>query len=132
MEQEEINKLVKLVNSNIKNIKEEGNNRIIEFENGQVLPIYGEQVELDINIPTCNFCGNPGNNKEPLFSIDDKSFICKECVILALETYIEKGINIDINISDSFSEVKEQLQKLSNNIQDQSDNIDKEYNKNNQ
>ncbi|MFW6008585.1 MAG: hypothetical protein ACOCP8_04890 [archaeon] len=113
MNKEDQKKLVELFKSEIEDIIESNDSTLIKFKNGQVVPLYGEQAEL--KIPTCIFCNDPGTDA-PLFTINDKHFICKNCVLMALETYLENGVTIDINMGEKFPGVVEQLKKLSDNI----------------
>lgn len=117
MNEKDLNKISSLFKSEIKDIIKDKGSTIIEFEDGQILPLYGESQELKIRIPECNFCGSLGEKNEPLFTINGDSYICKNCVLLALETYISNGIVIDIKIDKDFPNVAEQLKQLAKNLQ---------------
>ena len=62
-----------------------------------------EDIPIDItsqlsNIPFCTFCGAPSGDKEPLFTIDKKHFLCKDCTLLAYNTFIKSGVPMPLNI----------------------------------
>jgi hypothetical protein len=115
MENNEIEELKKLIDSPIANITRNDSSTIIEFENGVILPLYGGSFEAELEIPTCFLCNQPGDN-DPLFTIDDKKHICKKCTILALETFIKNGVQIDLNLGDAFPDISEQINKLNENL----------------
>jgi len=61
-----------------------------------------EDIPIDIsdkikNIKFCNFCGAP-SGEDPLFTIDGKTHICKDCVILAYNTFIQNNVPMPINV----------------------------------
>ena len=45
----------------------------------------------------CDFCGAPPG-EDPLFTIDGTKFICKDCTILAYNTFVENGIPMPMNV----------------------------------
>jgi len=93
--QEEIDKLIELFQSPVKNITTNKLGNYIEFENGETIQLYGEQMLLQ-NEVVCSFCKSPDN--KPLFTIDDSAHICKICIELAMKTFIKNGVNIDLEI----------------------------------
>ena len=101
---ERIKELQDLVNQPVKNITYEGQMTIVEFENGQILPLYGGGGSLDgtVNlIKYCAFCGNEGTDENPVVSLNpqDDPLICPSCVSKAMQVLIENGIDMEIDIS---------------------------------
>ena len=98
---QEVDKLIELFQSPVKNITTNNIGTHIEFENGESLQLYGEQVPLQ-NEVSCSFCKLSTN--KPLFTLDDSAYICKGCVELAMKTFIKNGINIDLEIEGRINE----------------------------
>ena len=92
---QEIDKLVELFKSPVKNIITNNIGTYIEFDNGENIQLYGEQIPLQ-NELICSFCKLSIN--KPLFTLDDSVYICKCCVELAMKTFIKNGINIDLEV----------------------------------
>ncbi len=80
----------------------------LEINNGQTLVHFNGKTQLlsdmpiDIsdkikNIKFCSFCGAPSGD-DPLFTIDKKIFICKDCTLLAYNTFMENGVPMPINL----------------------------------
>lgn len=112
MNNSEINKLAELMKSPVKDIRSVGDGLTeIEFENGQIIPLYGQAVEIDYNENKCGFCGASSLDKV-LFTNDDKNYICANCTTLAIETFIKNGIEIKLNLGDSFPELTELIEKI--------------------
>lgn len=112
MNNSEINKLAELMKSPVKDIRSVGDGLTeIEFENGQIIPLYGQAVEIDYNENKCVFCGASQLDKV-LFTNDDKNYICTDCTTLAIETFIKNGIEIKLNLGDSFPELTELMEKI--------------------
>ena len=112
MNDSEIQKLVELIKSPVKDIRQAGNGFTeIEFENGQIIPLYGQAVEMKYNENKCGFCGISQLDKV-LFTLNDKTFICADCSTLAVETFIKNGIEIKLNLGDSFPELTELIEKM--------------------
>jgi hypothetical protein len=110
--QEELKELAELIKSPVKNIKRLGDKTIIEFANGFELPLEGKFIEINYKVPTCNFCGLPALD-DPLYSPDDKNYICKHCATLAVETFLKNNVEIGLKIP-GFG--VDQLQKMAHNI----------------
>ena len=89
--------LQELLKEKIIGIKQENNNTIIFFENGESLPLSGYPIEL--NIPKCSFCQEYSFN-DPLFTINDDIFICKNCTTLAVETFLKNNIDIQLKLQN--------------------------------
>ena len=68
------------------------------------LPIDVSKQFMNINF--CSFCGAP-SGKDPLFTIDKKAFICKDCVILAYNTFLENNIPMPVNLKVTKSEKRQ-------------------------
>jgi hypothetical protein len=94
------NNIEDLLTKKVKNISVNNGNTEINFENGETLKLDGQPFDLpkEVNIPTCDFCGHPADKGSPLFSVDNKNFICKDCVLLAYKTYVSNGISMPIDI----------------------------------
>ena len=108
----ELEKLVDLIKSPIKDIKSIGDNLTeIEFENGQIIPLYGQAIEINYVEHKCNFCGGSQLDKV-LFTKDDITYICTDCSILAVETFLKNGVEIKLNLGDSFPELTELIEKV--------------------
>ena len=86
----------------------ESKNTTVEIENGSTfMTINGIKTKLKdtpLNVTDqfedlhfCDFCGAPPG-KDPLFTIDKKHFICKDCTILAYNTFVENGIPMPMNV----------------------------------
>ena len=100
--------LAKKINQPVKKISKEGPLTLVELEDGTTLPLLGGIFELETNIPVCNFC-NKSSIETFLFTKDDKSYICKDCTILALETFGSNGLEIDLNLSKIAPKLAQQL-----------------------
>ncbi len=112
MNDSELDKLINLIKSPVKDIRSVGDNLTeIEFENGQIIPLYGQAVEINYNENKCGFCGASSLDKV-LFTLDDKNYICVDCNTLAMETFIKNGIEIKLNLGDSFPELTELIEKI--------------------
>lgn len=111
-----IRELISLFDSQVKNISRENDTTIIEFENGQVIPIYGEQISINSSIPVCSFCNLPGDSESPLFTVNEENYICKDCTILSLETFLKNGIDIDFKLDGNFKEVEKQIKNFNENM----------------
>jgi thioredoxin-related protein len=96
--EDNVNKILSTFQSKVKCITENSIGTNIEFENGENIQLTGEKVKLTQEI-ICSFCSTL---KKPLFTVDEFSYICKDCTSLALKTFIENGIPIDLEL-----EVKE-------------------------
>lgn len=112
---EEIKELIK---QDVKDIQYHGQMTTIEFENGQLLPLYGGVAGIEQTtqkIPECSFCGNESKEGKPLVSLNDKNdpLICPDCAIETLKTFIENGIEIELDLSSFASE--ELIEEILNN-----------------
>jgi hypothetical protein len=116
LDKEEIDKMVDLFNSPVKNIYRENNSTIVEFQNGKTIPLYGQSFEIETNGPKCNFCKEPSNGL--IFTVDDENYICLQCTLIALEVFVQNGADIQINLTDNFPGLAKQIKKLSNNLDD--------------
>lgn len=106
LDENKIKELSDLVKQPIKNIKQEGQMTVIEFENGKTLPLFGGSAGLEglkNLIHECSFCGNVGTKDDPVVSLNgkDNPLICSNCTSLALKTFIQNGIEIELDITDS-------------------------------
>lgn len=88
--------LLKTISKRVANIVKHDRGTTITFEDGTKLELDGAPVSIDVNVPTCSFCGSPADD-DPLFTIDGKVFICKDCVALAFDTLLKNGVSLPIN-----------------------------------
>ena len=61
----------------------------IELSNGEKIAVSGTPFEIDIDINRCVYCGKIGEEDKPLYTMDNKTYLCKHCTILAFKTYID-------------------------------------------
>lgn len=59
------------------------------------------EIPIDISdrikhLNFCAFCGAPSGDY-PLFTLDKKTFICRDCVVKAYNTFIENNVPMPIN-----------------------------------
>lgn len=120
MENLELYKIINSFKSPVKNINYDMINNItkIELENGNIFDLFGKHMELEnlveFPIKKCSFCNK--ESIEPLFTTNDKIYICKECSILSIKTYLDNGYEVNLEISDSFPDVSEQLINFEQNL----------------
>lgn len=105
---EKLDQIKKLVNNqNVKNITYEGQMTIIEFENGEILPLYGGVAAVDTKqkISSCSFCGKTGTVEKPVVSLNenDDPLICSSCAVQAIKTLVESGIEVELDITNLVS-----------------------------
>lgn len=104
-----IEQLSKQLQKPVKNISHEGLNTIIEFEDGDIIPLYGGGgIPIEgIKNPVfyCSFCGVEGTKDFPVVQLNDKSksCICSKCSINAIETFVENGIEIELDLTNLVS-----------------------------
>ncbi|MNM69998.1 hypothetical protein D3C81_816160 [compost metagenome] len=98
-----VKNLVELTKKKIKSINKQGSATIIEFENGEIIPLFGGQGDLnELTIePTCSFCGIQQSNNNPLMGPPNKTepLICAQCATKAVETFVQNGIEIELDVS---------------------------------
>lgn len=91
--------LQKTINQPIKNIIKDNEITVIEFEDGTKLPLVNTNIQIDYeHSPKCIFCGKH-SYETWLCTLDDKTYICKDCTVKALETFGANGVAIDLNLS---------------------------------
>lgn len=119
LDQNTLDQLVELVNSPVKHVYQDGPSTIIEFENGQTLPLQGGGLEiLNYNEPKCSFCGKARSEVKALAAPPNKEepAICPDCAIGYVELFGQHGIPIEINISKIAPKLAEQLAGLRSEI----------------
>ncbi|MNJ90007.1 hypothetical protein D3C87_75980 [compost metagenome] len=109
IDEEKIKELSELIKQPIKEIREEGQVTILEFENGQYLPLYGGQAGmkgLQQKVHNCSFCGSPGTKESPVVSLNKENdpVICSSCATTAIKLFVNNGIEIELDITDMVSE----------------------------
>jgi hypothetical protein len=90
-----VEKLIELTNKKVKNIYKELGSTIIEFENGEKIPLMGEMSIINSidKIKSCSFCGTEQTDKNLLLSPDEKEepLICFKCIKSGMDIFISKG-----------------------------------------
>ena len=74
------------------NINEEGTN--IELDDFASIQLQGRPMDIELNIQRCDFCGHVGTADKPLFTTDDKHYICKPCLIFGFRTMLLNDIKM--------------------------------------
>lgn len=106
---EKMNNIKNLFNKTVQNIYKQNNQIIVKFEDGSEMPLIDPQGEIYLNIPYCNFCGDPGDDNHPLFTINGEHYICPKCVSLAVKTFLENDVNVEIELGEKFNDLGEQI-----------------------
>jgi hypothetical protein len=119
IDDEKLKEISELLKKPIKEIRPEGPMTIIEFEDGSVLPLYGGGAELfglKDPIYSCSFCGNEQTDENPLVSLNeqDDPLICSKCAAKAVESFIQHGIEIELDIPNISPEMIKQIEKEMN------------------
>lgn len=112
----DLDKLMELANSPIKRIYSEGHTTMIEFENGQLLPLYGGGSEiLDHKELSCSFCNRVRSEVGHLAAPPDRDdpLICPDCAVMFVELFLEHGVEIKLDITNIAPDLADQLSKLS-------------------
>ena len=99
----DLDSLVELFKNPVNTIKREDGSTVVEFESGEKVKLNGIPTEFNQKIPVCSFCGVPSVN-EFLFTSNDEVYICKQCISLAIKTFLQNGIDVDIPITQGMSE----------------------------
>ena len=98
-----IQNLIELTNKKVKSIREEGASTIIEFEDGEILPLFGggALITEQIKLPECSFCGREQSKGFPLMGPPGKDdpMICSVCAAKAVEIFIKHGVEVELDIS---------------------------------
>lgn len=107
--EDKLEEIKKLVQDEVKNIDYQGNMTIIEFENGQILPLYGGIAGIENTkqkLRLCSFCNNESVKDKPLISLtkNDEPLICVDCIKLAIQTCLENGIDIELDLTNVMSQ----------------------------
>lgn len=107
-----LDQLVELVKSPYKRIYQDGPMTVIEFENGQTLPLQGGGSQIiNYTEPSCSFCGRSRSEVPALAAPPDKiePAICSDCAIGYVELFGQHGVEINLNISSIAPKLAEQL-----------------------
>lgn len=110
-----LDELVELVKSPYKSIHRDGPMTVIEFENGQVLPLQGGGAQIiNYTEPCCSFCGRSRSEVPALAAPPDKEepAICSDCAVGYVELFAEHGVAIELNISKIAPKVAEAIAGL--------------------
>lgn len=106
---DQLKKLIELTKSKVVSIKNVDSGTLIEFENGEVLPLVGGSFTLEnVEFPKCSFCGREQTENFPLIGPPDRDFplICSKCTSIAMETFIKHNIEVEIDISHLYDSLK--------------------------
>ncbi|MDF2534283.1 MAG: hypothetical protein K0R18_440 [Bacillales bacterium] len=109
LDEERIKELTILMKQPVKDIKQDGQMTFVEFEDGQILPLYGGTAGLEglqSSFHSCSFCGTIGTNEKPVVSLSEKNepLICSNCVTIAVQLFVQNGVEIELDITDAVSE----------------------------
>lgn len=117
MSNEEMRKLSELIKSPIKDIKVNEANNFTEiiFENGQTIPLYGKPIEINYEVQHCIFCNASSIDKYLFTKGEEKINICSDCATEAVQTFLNNGIEINLDISNAFPELAEQVKNMNKN-----------------
>jgi len=115
MNSPEVQKLIDMIKCPVKDLRYDEANAVtyIEFENGQIVPLYGKHIEIEVDVHICNFCSATSIDKT-LYTKDDVTFICADCTSLAMKTFLENGVTLNLDISALYPDLADQLKKLNN------------------
>lgn len=102
LSEKQIQKLVELTKQEVVDIRKEGQTTIVEFADGQILPLYGGGAELENAQPepTCSFCGVEQTSENPLIAPPGKSnpCICSKCACRAVEIFVNHGVDVELDL----------------------------------
>lgn len=117
MNNEEIQKLSELIKSPIKDIKVNEANNFTEiiFENGQTIPLYGKPIEINYEIAYCSFCNASSIEKYLFTKGKETTNICSDCATEAVQTFLNNGVEINLDISNVFPELSEKIKNMNEN-----------------
>lgn len=111
LNEEQLQKLVELTKQEIVEIREEGQSTVVEFADGQILPLYGGGATiLDLQPdPTCSFCGVEQDSDNPLIAPPGKNdpCICSKCACRAVEIFVEHGVTVELDAKIPYAEREE-------------------------
>ena len=99
-----------LLSEDVEDIRNENGITYITFKDGRVLTLVGNITEMkDFQIEKCNFCEK--TRLETFLFETNNSYICKDCAILALETFAQNGLTIDLNLNKLAPDMIDKLSK---------------------
>ena len=102
--------LQELLSEDVKDIRNDNGITYITFEDGRILTLVGNISEMkDFQIEKCNFCGK--TRLETYLFENNGSYICQDCTILALETFAQNGLPIDLNLNKLAPDMVDKLSK---------------------
>lgn len=116
-----LKEIKELFKQEVKNITYEGQMTIIEFENGEILPLYGGVAGIEHTnqkILLCSFCQKESTKEKPLVSLNEENepLICPDCATSIIKIFVENGIEIELDISNMVSE--DLIEKIINQNED--------------
>lgn len=106
-----IDKIKKLFVSDLDHIENIENGVNVFLKNGEKIAMYDSPQETNIDMPRCNFCGEPSLGDISLFG-DTNNFICQHCASEAINAFLRNGVTIDIKLDQNFEDCIENLKKL--------------------
>lgn len=98
---DQIQKLVELTKQEIVEIRQEGQSTVVEFADGQILPLFGGGAEIvDLQPVVCSFCGVEQSDENPLMAPPGKKepCICSKCACRAVEIFVENGVDVELDL----------------------------------
>lgn len=117
--------LQKTISQPIKNIVKDNGITVIEFEDGTKLPLVNTNIQIDYeHAPKCIFCGKH-SYETWLCTLDNKTYICKDCTTQALETFGANGVEINLNLSKIAPKMADKLMGQIKNVQNEVDKAKK-------
>lgn len=99
---ETIKNLIELIKKPVKSINNDGPTTLIEFEDGEILPLFGGGAVLpEVQTPKCSFCGREQSPGFPLMGPPHKDdpLICSSCASKSVEIFIKNGVEIELDVS---------------------------------
>lgn len=102
VDQELLAQLVELFQQPVKLIYQDGPTTVIEFNDGQKLPLHGGGAKVtDYVEPSCSFCRRSQSELPALAAPPNTNSpaICPDCAIGYVELFAQSGIEIKLNVS---------------------------------
>ena len=95
-----IDQIQHLFNSEVDHIENGKDCIIIHLKNGKAVPVFNNPIEIQTDIKSCSWCGEPALGDVHLFTKDNKTYICSECASESISAFLKNKVTIDIKIED--------------------------------
>lgn len=83
----------------VKEVKDKGDRMLVCFEDGSELELLKEPEKIrEEQRPACVFCGKK-DNETYLCTLDDKTYVCKDCTSNMMELFCSAGVKVDLNMT---------------------------------